>query len=321
VALPDTILASEYPPSLLEPLANLVKCLRKKGEAIPTSWVEEAERGLRRGPMYALLSPPQGELGGLLLVNPRPQRIFCHLHLTREGSVDREGRALVRALLERPPPANVRRLDLTLSSRDPERESALAALCASKEFPFRVLERQKMSRTLSASGVPAEPPLPSGFAFRRAPDFSLEAMAGLDYRAFEASPDRGLVAADLDEDTRIMREMLGGELGQLLDVASPVVVRAKAPEIPVAFLLSLNHLPRHALIADVAVAPELRRRGLGRAVLVRALRGLVASGISEAVLWVTQENRPALQLYQETGFVRQESEPIFLLEYPRTGDR
>jgi GNAT superfamily N-acetyltransferase len=57
-------------------------------------------------------------------------------------------------------------------------------------------------------------------------------------------------------------------------------------------------------IQNVGVTPEYRGRGLGRALVLKALHGFQAAGLQRAYLEVTASNLPALQLYQQLGFRR-----------------
>ena len=57
-----------------------------------------------------------------------------------------------------------------------------------------------------------------------------------------------------------------------------------------------------AEIADLAVAPEERRRGIGRALLERALAELAAEGVRTLYLEVRESNRAARTLYDAHGF-------------------
>ncbi len=59
-----------------------------------------------------------------------------------------------------------------------------------------------------------------------------------------------------------------------------------------------------ALVADVAVGPGHRRRGVGRAVLLRALHGLRSAHAGPIYLNVTEGNAPAFRLYERLGFAR-----------------
>jgi ribosomal-protein-alanine N-acetyltransferase len=57
-----------------------------------------------------------------------------------------------------------------------------------------------------------------------------------------------------------------------------------------------------AEIADLAVAPEARRRGIGRALLQRALDELAAAGVRTLYLEVRESNQAARTLYDTHGF-------------------
>ncbi|MER3415027.1 MAG: GNAT family N-acetyltransferase [Gemmataceae bacterium] len=55
-------------------------------------------------------------------------------------------------------------------------------------------------------------------------------------------------------------------------------------------------------IQNVGVVPAYRQRGLGKALVLKALEAFRLRGLTEAVLEVTAENEPAVQLYQRLGF-------------------
>jgi ribosomal-protein-alanine N-acetyltransferase len=57
-----------------------------------------------------------------------------------------------------------------------------------------------------------------------------------------------------------------------------------------------------AEVLDVAVDPAVRGRGIGRALLADALRGLGERGARRAYLEVRESNTVALRLYQSMGF-------------------
>jgi len=59
---------------------------------------------------------------------------------------------------------------------------------------------------------------------------------------------------------------------------------------------------RAAEVTVVAVAPEARRRGLGRALLDAAVEALRAAGVDRAWLVTTNDNLAALRLYQRAGW-------------------
>jgi GNAT superfamily N-acetyltransferase len=55
-------------------------------------------------------------------------------------------------------------------------------------------------------------------------------------------------------------------------------------------------------IQNLGVAPSHRGRGLGEALLLRALKGFRACGLGTGVLEVTARNDPAVRLYRRLGF-------------------
>lgn len=55
-------------------------------------------------------------------------------------------------------------------------------------------------------------------------------------------------------------------------------------------------------IQNVGVVPDYRGRGLGRALVVKALAGFAAAGAGRAFLEVTARNEPAVRVYRDLGF-------------------
>jgi GNAT superfamily N-acetyltransferase len=56
-------------------------------------------------------------------------------------------------------------------------------------------------------------------------------------------------------------------------------------------------------VVSMWVAPRLRRRGVGQALLEEVIRWAEETGATEVALWVTCGNTPAEHLYQAMGFV------------------
>jgi ribosomal-protein-alanine N-acetyltransferase len=55
-------------------------------------------------------------------------------------------------------------------------------------------------------------------------------------------------------------------------------------------------------ILDLAVRPELRRRGIGRQLLLSVWNALGSEGVRELYLEVRESNRAAIELYRGHGF-------------------
>ena len=64
----------------------------------------------------------------------------------------------------------------------------------------------------------------------------------------------------------------------------------------------LSSLPPDAQITTIAVHPEFVRRGVGRLLLDALLDAARKLGCSRAQLEVSDENAPALRLYESAGF-------------------
>lgn len=76
--------------------------------------------------------------------------------------------------------------------------------------------------------------------------------------------------------------------------------------------LVVERRPEHAGVYGFVVDPDLRGRGIGRAVLDRVCRDLRADGVAEVRLEVEVENERALGLYTSLGF-----DPVTTEDYYR----
>lgn len=86
-------------------------------------------------------------------------------------------------------------------------------------------------------------------------------------------------------------------------VAEEVGPQAKGDGVPalLGYVLALV-LGEEAEIANLAVAPAARRRGVGRLLLVRVLVDLEARGVGSVFLEVRDSNGAARRLYASQGF-------------------
>ena len=130
----------------------------------------------------------------------------------------------------------------------------------------------------------------------------LRALAG-DPRAFgarldeeEAQPE-AFWRARLDDP--LSRTFVAGDWQGLCTLRLP------APPAPSPF----PRAPVAAEIHGMWVAPELRGRGAGRALIDAALAEARAQGAKAASLWVNVEQKEAARLYERCGFVAQ-GEPM-----------
>ncbi len=131
---------------------------------------------------------------------------------------------------------------------------------------------------------PAEADLPPGYVLREAAEDDAESLVQVEAVAFP----RGRWTAPA------LREWIGAEsplrLAVALDGSIAGYTGVRMPS------------SRAGVIADVAVAPDHRRRGLGRALTACALRELHARGARSVSLSVASDNGAAIALYRSFDF-------------------
>jgi ribosomal protein S18 acetylase RimI-like enzyme len=150
----------------------------------------------------------------------------------------------------------------------------------------------------SGTGGTAEPPIT-----RPVERSDADALARLHLVAYHGRFDRYLFVEEADEVAdarRHVRDILDGRWGEFLPHGSRIIADDGRA---IGAVLSVRR-PEGVLIADVMVDPERQGRGLGRAVLSSALRGLAERREPHVVLNVTEGNAPAIRLYASLGFVR-----------------
>ncbi len=88
------------------------------------------------------------------------------------------------------------------------------------------------------------------------------------------------------------------------DLASPLARAwiAHEADVPVGYLIGTQVVDEFT-VARIASLPSSRRRGIGRALLDRAIATARASGVTVVFLEVRAGNVPAIALYESVGFV------------------
>ncbi|WP_299024053.1 GNAT family N-acetyltransferase [uncultured Thermanaerothrix sp.] len=71
------------------------------------------------------------------------------------------------------------------------------------------------------------------------------------------------------------------------------------------FSLTLEARPDEFYVAHLATHPDVRRQGLGSALLMFAERLANAAGLSKIALLVAADNLAAIRLYEKSGFIAQ----------------
>ncbi len=81
--------------------------------------------------------------------------------------------------------------------------------------------------------------------------------------------------------------------------------------------ISIYHSVPEMEILNLAVAPERRRQGLGRRVLLMVLQVARKMGMQKVSLETRQNNAAAIALYESVGFITVGRRPRY---YPDTGE-
>lgn len=118
---------------------------------------------------------------------------------------------------------------------------------------------------------------------------------------------RPLGDGDVDWAEAFLDRTLGGRIqarrGELIDVLGEAGLVADAEGARVGLVAwRVDDEGRAAEVTVLAVAPEARRQGLGRALLDAAVEALRAAGVDRAWLVTTNDNLAALRLYQRAGW-------------------
>ncbi len=293
-------------------LLDLFQAIRRElklREEVPSGeWVERSALEARAGTRPAWYDPPSEGGGGLAVYTRRETKAWAHVHSSAGPAAEERASRLATTQLESLPP-EVRSVALGFSGFDLEQERRVAHALAAR-FGAQVVERYQMERRLRPDPPAEVPEVPSGVRLIPVRDATLEAVADLDARAFRNTLDDLVVGGSLPHYADMIQSLLDSQMGRFLDEASTLLLQPEPLRL-VGGVLCAETSPREAVIQDLMVEPERRGHGDGRFLLRWGLRALHALGYSSATLWVTEANRPALQLYESEGFLRTASTVIF----------
>ena len=146
--------------------------------------------------------------------------------------------------------------------------------------------------------------LPLGIRLRHPHPDDEQAVAALAYRNYQDTVDSDWVSASQAQAAAIMRAIFGEEYAVFARDCSFLAEGDERTLVGAILLGDLGASPRSSIIwiLDLSVAPDRRGQGLGRALMVHALKAAQAHGFSYAGLTVTSGNDRALALYRAMGF-------------------
>lgn len=149
------------------------------------------------------------------------------------------------------------------------------------------------------------PELPEGYRFLSWRSLLLERHANVKWKAFRDDLD-GQVFACLGQAPgclSLMREIVSQRT--FCALATWMVVYQPEPDWPAGDCGTIQGITRNGgigAIQNVGVTPEHRGLGIGRALVIQALRGFLQCGMISSALEVTADNEGAVKLYRSIGF-------------------
>ena len=146
--------------------------------------------------------------------------------------------------------------------------------------------------------------LPAGFHFLTWHNAFIARHAKTKYLSFCNEIDARIFPTfrQYDACLRLMKS-IAGKAGFLPGATWLIVQGEPLQEVKdCATIQGIAHAGQLGAIQNVAVLPAFRRRGLGRALVLKSLHGFRDAGISRVTLEVTAENEPAVNLYEQLGF-------------------
>lgn len=186
---------------------------------------------------------------------------------------------------------------------------------------IRYVKRLEM-RFDYVEGTPLpEPTLPSGYFWTSWSATQTKTHARLIYTAFHRDLDARVFPTfrSYDACERLMRAIASKK--DFVPKATWLIGRRGGPSEQVDYCATIQGMLKGdgtvGGILNVAVVPTARRRGLGRALVLKALQGFRDVGCVRTTLEATAENAGAVRLYASLGFVV--SRVSYVESYVETG--
>ncbi len=267
-------------------LRRSAELVRQYADAGALTGVALLSQGEVAGYGYSVLEDNKGLVGDLYLRPP---------WRGPEGEA-RLLRLMIEALAGVP---NIRRVESQLMLLEPGTVHALA-----RAYPVRLHERVLMTFDLSRLELCADGESTVGVRIEPWADYQHQAAAGIITLSY-----RDHVDSEINDQYR----SLPGAHRFLYNIvqypgcgnffrAASYVAFDSATGTPAGMVLCSTVAPETGHITQLCVTPGAQGRGLGRALLGRALSGFRARGLKRVTLTVTVANATALGLYRRIGF-------------------
>jgi ribosomal-protein-alanine N-acetyltransferase len=158
-----------------------------------------------------------------------------------------------------------------------------------------------LTRPLDLASQPAEHPCPEGYSVRPTEPADIDSLAELYLASYPPTAE----VATLQQARAEMAASFAGDFGPLwLDLSGVACdgERRLVSTIQVVRRAPWDDTPPGPFVIELFTSPDHRRHGLGRHLLIEALRGATTSAETVIGLRVESENAAAVSLYRDLGF-------------------
>jgi hypothetical protein len=151
---------------------------------------------------------------------------------------------------------------------------------------------------------PREAPLPPGYHLAAWDAGLLPAHAESKYLSFRAEIDANVFPClgEYDGCVRLMQEI--SRKDGFLPEATWLAINDEGPGEFCGTVQGIRDRSGLGAIQNLGIVPEHRGRGLGSALMMKALNGFRRAGLRRAYLEVTAQNDGAIKLYRRLGFAK-----------------
>jgi hypothetical protein len=149
-----------------------------------------------------------------------------------------------------------------------------------------------------------EPPLPVGYHLAAWDPGLLPAHAESKYLSFRTEIDANVFPClgEYDGCVRLMQEI--SRKDGFLPEATWLAINDEGPGEFCGTVQGIRDRSGLGAIQNLGIVPEHRGRGLGSALMMKALNGFRRAGLRRAYLEVTAQNDGAIKLYRRLGFAK-----------------
>ncbi len=272
-------------------IAGFGNGVRQFGEALPPNWADERLESVRKGEEFCSAAVEDDRILGIIQYNLQEGRGSAFVSWGDTPPTAEAINLLIRKYVEKMP----RDTWLRISGIHPNVPEELMEM-ASSTFGFVRKRRLEMAADLSS--LPESSAPEGSFTTVSITEQSEETLSKLDWDSYSGTVDEGMFANSAEDNRKMFSSLLSGEYGPVITNASRcVTIEGK----PVA-MIAVTDIGDGAFLADIAVLPEYRKKGLGKYLLTNAMKEAAAARKKRMTLWVSEDNKPALTLYSSLGF-------------------